>query len=177
MVEDRTHKSLLRFLRNILDVPVGYSKEDLTMFRSIASRQYPALLALVEDYLRLAEKSETDVAIVGLRPIQKKGHRSSSDQMHLFDLLREKRLFGSNADLADFAAKVLPGIKGNRFDKMSRGDIAARIIEFLETKDSSTRRDLEASMREAMKSTSSGRPVDRKSFVSKWEKIIKGIQL
>ena len=97
--------------------------------------------------------------------------------MHLFDLLREKRLFASNTDLASFAAKVLPGIKGNRFDKMSRGDIAARIIEFLETKDSSTRRELEASMREAMDSTISGRAVDRRSFVSKWEKIIKGIEL
>jgi hypothetical protein len=177
LVEDRTHKSLLHFLKKILDVPLGYSKEDLTMFRSIASKQYPSLLPLIEDYLQLAEHSETNVAIVSLRHNVKRSHRPSSEQMHLFDLLREKRLFASNTDLANFAGKVLPGIKGNRFDKMSRGDIAARIIEYLETKDSGTRRDLETSMREAMDSTSSGRSVDRKSFVSKWEKIIKGIRL
>ena len=177
MVENRTHKSLLRFLTKILDVPAGYSKEDLTAFRSVASRQYPLLLPLIEDYLRLAEQSETSVAVVELGDKARRSHKPSSDEMHLFDLLREKRLFASNSDLATFAAKVLPGIKGNRFDKMSRGDIAARIIEFLETKDARTRRELEASMREAMDSTNSGRAVDRKSFVSKWEKIIKGIQL
>jgi hypothetical protein len=177
VAENRSHKSLLRFLTKILDVPAGYSKEDLTMFRSIASREYPSLLPLIEDYLRLAERSETDVTSVGLSNTPKRSRKAPSDEMHLFDLLREKRLFASNSDLADFAARVLPGIKGNRFDKMSRGDIAARIIEFLETKDARARRDLEASMREAMQSTSSGRTVDRKSFVSKWEKIIKGIQL
>ena len=63
LVEDRTHKTLLRFLRKILDVPAGYSKEDLTMFRSIASRQHPSLLPLIEDYLRLAEDSETNVQL------------------------------------------------------------------------------------------------------------------
>lgn len=161
----------------MLDVPLGYSKDDLTMFRSIISRQHPTLLPLAEDYLRLAEQSETDVSPEFERSRSKRSYSASTEQMHLFDLLREKRLFGSNADLANFAAKILPGIKGNRFDKMSRGDIAARIIEYLETKDPRTRRDLEASMREAMDSTSSGRAVDRKSFVSKWEKIIKGIQL
>jgi hypothetical protein len=157
-------------------VPIGYSKDDLIMFRSIASRQYPSLLPIIEDYLRLAEGSETTVAPIRLRQRPAENRKTSPEQMHLFDLLREKRLFSSNADLANFAAKVLPGIKGNRFDKMSRGDIAARIIEYLETKEPRTRRELEASMREAMESSGT-RPVDRKSFVSKWEKIIKGIQL
>jgi len=59
---------------------------------------------------------------------------------------------------------------------MSRGDIASRIIEFLETKDRKTRQGLEASMREAMAS-SPGRNTVRKSFFTKWEKIIKGIEL
>jgi hypothetical protein len=126
----------------------------------------------------LAERLETaEFSPTGPGPALRKDRKATSDQMHLFDLLREKRFFASNSDLANFAGKVLPGIKGNRFDKMSRGDIAARIIEFLETKDARTRRDLEVSMREAMNSTNSGRAVDRKSFVSKWEKIIKGIQL
>lgn len=176
MVEDRTHKTLLRFIRKILDVPAGYSKQDLTMFRSIASRQYPSLLPIVEEYLRLAERSETDTIPASLTHKSRLTRSSGLGQMHLFDLLRQRRLFSSNADLANFAAKVLPGIKGNRFDKMSRGDIAARIIEYLETKDLRTRRELESSMREAMR-VDSADGLDRQSFVSKWEKIIKGIQL
>jgi len=176
VVEDRTHKTLLRFIRKILDVPAGYSKQDLTMFRSIASRQYPSLLPIVEEYLRLAERSETDTIPASLTHKSRLTRSSGLGQMHLFDLLRQRRLFSSNADLANFAAKVLPGIKGNRFDKMSRGDIAARIIEYLETKDLRTRRELESSMREAMR-VDSADGLDRQSFVSKWEKIIKGIQL
>ena len=39
-----------------------------------------------------------------------------------------------------------------------------------------TRDELEASMREAMK-TGAKKPADRKSFLSKWEKIIKGVEL
>jgi hypothetical protein len=94
--------------------------------------------------------------------------------MHLFDLLREPRLFPSNLDLSEFAARVLPNMSRKRFDKMSRGDIAARIIEYLETRDPHTRERLEASMRDAM---TSGSHADRQSFLSQWEKIIKGIEL
>jgi len=63
-----------------------------------------------------------------------------------------------------------------RFDKMSRGEIVAKIIEYVETRDAKTRHDLEASMRDAMIS-GTDKNSDRKSFLSKWEKIIKGIEL
>ena len=96
--------------------------------------------------------------------------------MHLFDLLRERQLFPSNPDLSEFAGRVLPSMSRKRFDKMSRSDIAARILEYLEKKDSRTRKSLEISMREAMKTGRQGK-VDRKSFQSEWEKIIKGIEL
>jgi hypothetical protein len=59
---------------------------------------------------------------------------------------------------------------------MSRADIAGRIIEYLETRDRSTREKLEASMREAM-SPGVEKSTDRRSFVSKWERIIKETQL
>jgi hypothetical protein len=96
--------------------------------------------------------------------------------MHLFDMLRDRRLFPLNSDLADFAGKVLPDMGSYRYDKMSRGDIASRIIEYLETRDRKTRQGLESSMREAMDS-STDKPAVRKSFFAKWEKIIKGIEL
>ena len=176
MVQDNKHRGLLNFLRKIIDVPAGYSKEDLVNFRSVASREFPAFVAIMDEYLRFAERADTAVMSEGIAPGSKSMRRSGSDSMHLFDMLRDKRLFPLNSDLADFAGRVVPDMGRYRFDKMSRGDIASRIIEYLETKDKKTRQGLEASMREAMTSDSD-RPAIRKSFFTKWEKIIKGIEL
>jgi hypothetical protein len=174
---DQKHRSLLQFIRKIVDVPVGYSKEDLVMFRSTASRDYPALVPLIDEYLRFAEKADTDA--VSRTPRSNSGKRVKATDpaaMHLFDLLRDRKLFPSNSDLSDFAGRILPNMTRKRFDKMSRGEIVAKIIEYVETRDVKTRRDLEASMRDAMISGTDNTS-DRKSFLSKWEKIIKGIQL
>jgi hypothetical protein len=59
---------------------------------------------------------------------------------------------------------------------MSRGEIVAKIIEYVETRDIKTRRALEASMRDALVS-GSDKSSDRRSFFSKWEQIIKGTHL
>lgn len=175
MVQDNRHKRLLQFIKRILDVPLGYSRDDLVMLRSAASKEYPALVSLVDEYIKLVERSAVDTQ-PGTDRGRSNKRRGGSESMHLFDLLREKKLFPSNADLSEFAGNILPGIKRNRFDKMSRGDIAARVIEHLETKDRRTRDELEASMREAMKSDHA-KPMERQSFLSKWERIIKGTQL
>jgi hypothetical protein len=175
LVQDNRHKRLLQFVKRVVDVPLGYSRDDLVLLRSAASREYPALVRLMDEYIRLAERSALEIPDGAPRPVSagSKSRRIVSGDMHLFDLLREKKLFPSNSDLAEFAGRILPGIKGNRFDKMSRGDIAARVIEHLETKDPHTREELEASMREAMR-PDRARPTERQSFLSKWESIIKG---
>lgn len=175
-MQDRRHRGLLQFLRRIIDVPLGYTKSDLINFRSLTTRDYPVLTPLIDEYLRLAERSDTDALLSEAPRRVKQPARPPASQMHLFDLLRERRLFNSNSDLADFAGRVLPKMSRHRFDKMSRGDIAARIIEYLETRDPHTREELEASMRAAMESGSE-RLADRKSFLSQWEKIIKGIEI
>jgi hypothetical protein len=176
LVDNRKHRSLLQFIDKIVSVPVNYSKEDLLAFRRAAQRDYPGVVPLIDEYIRLTGKAETDVA-PRLSPKSRAGKTAqpSPGEMHLFDLLREKRLFPSNADLSQFAARVLPNMTARRFDKMSRGDIAGRIIEYLETLDPGTREQLEASMREVMRSPAE-RTADRKSFFSTWEKIIKGIE-
>ncbi len=98
--------------------------------------------------------------------------------MHLFDLLRQRAFFPQNLDLASFAARVLPNLRKFRFDKMSRGDIAARIIESIEESDPKTREALEVSMRQALQEMTKRSVGDteneRLSFLSKWERIIKG---
>lgn len=180
MVEDRRHRALLQFIDKIVSVPAGYSKDDLLSFRRVAARDYPGLVPVIDEYLRLADRAETDVSPrtggpKTARTATKSNGGGQPPEMHLFDLLREKRLFPSNADLSTFAARVLPNMTARRFDKMSRGDIAGRIIEYLETLDRRTREQLEASMRQAMNSPSE-KAADRKSFFSTWEKIIKGIQ-
>jgi hypothetical protein len=175
VVQDYRHKSLLQFIRKVVDVPLGYSKDDLTTFRSLASKQYPSLVPVIDEYLHLAEKSDSGVPARGSEKKQLSSKKDDAERLHLFDLLRQRRFFPSNGDLSDFAARVLPAMSRTRFDKMSRGDIAARIVEYLEERDPGTRESLEESMRAAM--SGSQKPADRNRFLSEWEKIIKGIQL
>jgi hypothetical protein len=175
---DRKHRVFLQFLKRALELTSSYSKDDLHVFLDLCHRDYPGLSSLVAEYIRVAERGDTD--ILPGRGFANRNRPTSAvpgtRQMHVFDLLRDKRLFASNSDLAEFAGRILPDMSRSRFDKMSRGDIAARIIEYLETLEPGTRDRLEASMRNAVASTS-GRVSDKKSFFSTWEKIIKGIQL
>ena len=173
MVQKDTHASFLSFVRRILEVPNGYSLNDLMIFKNAARRQFPAVVPLITAYLKLAEKAETGV-VLGDTSKRTRGRARTPAQMHLFDMLRERRLFPLNTDLAEFAGRILPNMPRRRFDKMSRGDIAARIIEYLETLNPQTRETLEASMREAMAASPEKRS-DRKSFFLTWERIIKGV--
>jgi hypothetical protein len=88
-------------------------------------------------------------------------------------MLRDRRLFPSNLELADFAVRIIPNIPRSRFSKISRPEIAARIIDFIETLTPDIRQNLEESMREAM-AADVEKPSDRKSFFQQWERIIKG---
>jgi hypothetical protein len=177
VTEDRRHRSFLQFVRKALDVPMGFSKSDLIAFRSVASKEYASIVPLVEEYLRLAESADTDVVIrqTRIKPQARKEKEQQKD-MHLFDLLREKSLFPDNRDLREFAGRVIPNMDRKRFEKISKTEIVARIVEYVETRDRRTRDKLEASMRDALMS-SAAKKADRKSFFSKWENIIKGIQL
>jgi hypothetical protein len=170
----RTHKAWLLFLRRVIDVTLGYSKNDLWEFRNRASMEMPSVTPLVEAYLRFVEDSEIDAEGLGKVPPKSRG----KNQNHLFDLLRDRRFFPQNSDLANFAARVLPGISTYRFDKMSRGDIAARIIEHIE-KDQDTREKLESSMQSAFQQLRGATPkaAERRNFLLDWEKIIKGMEL
>jgi hypothetical protein len=170
---DKRHAAWLKFSRDVIDVPIGLSKEDLFVFRDIAHHQHRALVPIIDEYIRLADMSDSEVRIK--KPIARVP-RKAPKQMHLFDLLREKTFFPQNLDLARFAERVLPHLRTYRYDKMSRSDIAARIIEHIESRDAETRDILEASMHQAL-AEMGGKPpkeVARKSFLSKWESIIKG---
>ena len=174
MAPDNKHKAWLGFVRKVADVPLEYSKDDLRAFRRLALRESPALLQLIESYLALAERSDVESSGGAARS---KSRQRNGSQMHLFDLLREKRLFPHNLLLAQFASRVLPHMRTYRFDKMSRSDIAARIIEYIERSDPRSRAKLEKSMRDALKAMKQRpiRPIERQSFLSKWEKSSKGL--
>ena len=169
MASNMKHEAWLRFLKAISDVMIGRSKEDLEAFRSVAMRDHPSLVPVIEEYINLAARSDTGV-------IPQVERAKNSRPMHLFDLLRDKTLFPQNLDLSRFAARVVPDLKTVRHDKISRTDMAARIVEHIEGLDTKARVALEKSMREALKTLKEhGREVpDRTSFFSKWESIIKG---
>jgi len=126
--------------------------------------EYRALVALIDEYTRIAEKSDTNVTpSIGRNAPKQSVSSTDPTHMHLFDLLRDRQLFPSNSDLSDFAARVLPSMTSKRFDKMSRGEIVAKLIDYVETRDAMIAKPEKTS--------------DRKSFFSKWEKIIKETQL
>jgi hypothetical protein len=171
---NKKHEAWLRFQRDVLNVPIGWSKEDLFSFLALAEREASPLAPIIHGYLNLAHRSDSPAK--SRPPGETKRGRPPSKQMHLFDLLREKTFFPQNLDLSRFASRVVPNMRVYRFDKMSRSDIAARIIEYIENTDPRTRKALETSMREALEALH-GRPtkeVDRQSFLSRWEAIIKG---
>lgn len=178
MPTDNRHKAWLTFVRKVMDVPVNYSVDDLRSFRRLAMQENPSLVRVIEGYVQLAIRSETGVELEN-SPTTRPANRSRIAQMHLFDLLREKKFFPLNSDLAQFAARVVPGMRSYSFDKMARSDIAARIVEYIEASDPRARAALENSMREALASMKRGptKKVDRRSFLSKWERIIKGLEL
>ena len=175
-MQDRRHRSLLNFIRKLIEVPAGFSKEDLQTFKSIAAVDYPSLVRVIDEYLAVAARADSDVVLPGLRSRPTADRNPVPDQPHLFDLLRDRRLFPSNAGLSQFAARIMPDLQRARFNKMSRGDIAARIVEYLETRDLRTREKLENSMRDVIQSEP-GESQDHDSFLTKWERIIKGTEL
>lgn len=179
MGTNRKHKAFLSFVSKMTAIPSGYSREDLIRFRDLATREFPSLVQLIDQYVDLARRSEVDHLSPGAsdrsRPRAPLVHEAQP--VHLFDLLRSRKLFPTNTDLADFAGRILPGMVRKRFDKMSRGDISARIIEYLETLEPHTKRRLEVSMRQAASSSMPKRKAAKDSFFSEWEQIIKGIKL
>src|SRR5208282_3925871 len=69
VLQDQKHKSLLRFVRKLLDVAANLSKDDLLEFRSVAIREYPSVVPLIEEYLHLANRANTSVPLsTGLTP-------------------------------------------------------------------------------------------------------------
>jgi hypothetical protein len=172
---DKKHEAWLRFVREIVNIPAGLSKQDLYEFRSMAIRDNPAIADVVSAYIELAERSDS-----GVQASRTSGGRTRTKRMHLFDLLREKAFFPQNSDLARFASRVVPGMRSYRFDKMSRANIASRIIEYLEESGPGNRVSLEESMRDALAKLGKAPPEEaedeRRSFLSKWERIIKGLE-
>jgi len=173
-MEDR-HKFWLEFARKIIDVPLEYSKDDFLAFRSIAMREQPALVQVIEAFIQIIDRSELDIE---LRRLSSRKGKKHAQPLHLFDLLRSKQLFPQNLDLAKFASRVMPHMRSFRFDKMSRSDMAARIIEHVEQSNPPARKRLEESMTIAMAAMRyrASKKVDRYSYLSKWEKIIRDIQ-
>jgi hypothetical protein len=168
------HKPWLAFARKVMAVTESYSKDQLWALRNRALLEMPSMVPVIEAYLNMAERWESE----GFPPAEPM-NPSRLPKVHLFDLLREEKFFPQNLDLAKFASRVLPKLRAFRFDKMSRTDIAGRIIEHIEKSDPEKRKRLEKSMREALTALSnkpdktSRKDID--TFLSRWERIIKGV--
>lgn len=164
-----------RFVSKAADLVSEYTYEELSLFRRMARKSSPGMMPVISGYmemLRRAGEPELSRSETGRSETLNGNSRTN---VHLFDLLRSKELFPTNVELAQFASKVLPGMANRRYDKMSRAEIAARVVEYLETLPTEKSSRLEELMRDAIANKSTRR--DRQSFFSKWERIIKGIEL
>jgi len=166
-----THQKYMRFIGTLSSLLSEHSHHDLNQYRRMARRGFPHLVPVIEACIKMRWRDSRGISSERVDEID------SSQSAHLFDLLRSRELFPNNADLAGFAARVLPGLTKRRFDKMSKADIAGRIIEYLETLQTGKRHRLEQAMREAMRSQPGAGKKDRESFFTQWENIIKGIEL
>lgn len=184
-MSSRGHKDWLEFLRKAADLPIGYSIDDLIWFKTIAERQYPALAPLVSACIYLVQQSDMKIAAEGLdlKGSGKEESRHTEPSRNpepissdLSSLFMSQELFPRNNDLATFALRLMPDMRSYRFDKMSRGEIASRLVQHVERLDSKKRIQLETALREAV-SALGEKSADTRSFVSKWENIIKSIKL
>lgn len=173
---DTAQKRFLRFVSKLTDALAQVSPDDLGDYERWAYEGYSHLLPILKACQQLVYQLGPDIhrPVGSLRvPVKTRRH----EREHLFDLLRSKEHFPTNLELSEFASKILPNMSAKRFDKMARADIAARIIEYLESFDPRTRKKLEHSMRTAIMQMPAEAPEIDKSFFSQWQKIIKGIEL
>ena len=175
MAQTKADQGYLAFVSRLTDLLSNYTPRDLRMFLDAARRGVPSMFPVIEACIEMVESAPrgTRGKSVSIGPSQIGIY---PERLHLFDLLRSRDLFPSNADLALFAARVVPKMTRKRFGKMSRSDIAVRIIDYLETLDLDKRRRLEDSMRKAIDSISAGLEGKPESFFLQWEKIIKAIR-
>jgi hypothetical protein len=188
----RTHKDWFEFLQKAAELPIGYSVDDLLYFQRIAQRQYPALEPLVAACIHLAQTSDMEIAVEGPEPskqpvngeppfraptgtssLQTDGDHSRDMTM----LLQDEKLFPKNTDLIRLATRLLPDMHQYRFDKMSRSSIISKIVDHMKTLPDKKRTKIGAVLRQAADATQNDPPVTSRSFFTRWEDIIKNMEL
>lgn len=180
MIKDNKHKAFLHIISRLAEITAAYSKDELREFAQLASLDYSRFGPVINELVRVAEKATSSVPDrLSMRHVSiSKNYKNQplSRETHLFDLLRSKELFITNADLADFAKRILPNIGNKRYDKMSRGYIASSIIEYIESHDRPKCELLKKTMQKALisMSKSPSKQEETQSFFRQWESIVKG---
>lgn len=186
MPHNESHRSYMTFVSRLTDFLSDYSVRELRSFLDSASHGFPGVAPVIEACIRMVDTSAGQTrggslseSTSSTKPATKwpKAVEIPKDLVKLPDLLLSKELFRANQDLVKFAIRVLPGMPKRRYDKMSRDDIVAKIVDYLEQVNSRKRERLETSMRRAIDMMSAGEQKEVQSFFSQWEKIIKGIEL
>ena len=183
-MQARTHNDWLEFLRKAADFPVGYNVDDLLYFQRIAERHYPALAPLVAACVHLAQASDLAIAAEGSKPAKRgtvvrptRAQANGYHQPEMTSLLRDEKLLPKNTDLIKLANKLLPDMHQYRFDKMSRSSIIGKITDHMDTLPPKKRIRIENVLKQAADATRNEPSVSPTSFFTRWEDIIKNIEL
>ena len=172
----RTHTQWLEFLKKAADLPIGYTIDDLLWFQTVAKRQYPSLAPLVAACIHLAQDANLKISVEGTDRFVIKKRSIAANRGDLLSILRDPKLFPRNSDLSRLATRLMPNMHAYRFDKMSRGEIALRVLQYLESTDQKTRSQLESALRDAAELPPETED-QRQGFVARWENVIRDMKV
>ena len=174
MMNDRDHRNWFGFLEKLAALSREYSVDDLRWLRKEAAHRYPSAIPLVEACLSLASSDvrPTKVDVPTNASSHIKHHVAARASLPVSQALSDISRFHSNSDLIKFAKATMPELPDLRFDKMGRARIVDTIVAYAQRAPVAVRRDFEMALlgREMASSPSQ----TGSSFLSSWEKVIKG---
>lgn len=175
---DRTHTLWLEFLKKAIDLPAGYSLDDLRWFEEVAKQQFPNLAPLIGACVTLASVSgNVNGSQKSRRQPTKDDTQSTSESATeiLTSMMKDVTNFPKNSDLVRFVTDILPQEKAARFDKMSRDEIVKWFVRRYGSIDDRTRFRVVS----ALKALHQDAGIERTSpsFVTKWQNIIRDMKI
>lgn len=176
---DRDHRTWFGFLERLAVLSREYSIEDLRWLKKEAVGRYPSAIPMIDACLSLAA---SDNRALRSEPVSdekppKSGQADVRLNSPLSAALLNAERFPANSDLVAFARSILPTFPELRFDKMGRGRIVDTIIAHMQKAAPETRGSFERALLQSGHANSddvTNPKGARSSFLSDWERVIKG---
>lgn len=172
MMENKFKNSYFKFLSTITGILSEYTTNQLNEFRYISKNSFPEMTSVIEAFLQVLNSNIKKVSYNKDVGLIKKIIPTNMEKLSLENLFMSKDLFPSNKDLIEFTNRILK--KKINLVRPSRATIVKKIMRALDSLNSNRREKLERMIRDEI---AKGNNFKSQSFFSRWEEIIKGIEL